>query len=153
MHWRLTGWLAIGFGCAMVLAGCSKSDSKIKKVETSNADSAQQALETVLSARKEGQAGSGKLNVGGVAIEVKDPNWNSRQKLKAYEVHAEEWQSGARWFTVKLTLPKGEQSAKYAVVGNDPIWVYSEEAFRKLSSWGDDPLNPPAPPPVRKKGR
>ncbi|MGO8753382.1 MAG: hypothetical protein ACLQNE_46190 [Thermoguttaceae bacterium] len=152
MQKRLVGWVALGLACATALAGCSRSSTK--QSELLSQESAQQAMEEVLNAWKKGPAGSGKLSLGGAGIEVRDAARNSRQNLKTYEIHPEEPQGAARWFTVKLTLAKGEETVKYAVLGKDPIWVYSEQDFRSLSSWGDDPLHPPAAPaPNRRGGR
>jgi hypothetical protein len=145
MNLRLFPWLPIGLAYAAALAGCSRS---AERPSIPDQEAAKQAIETVLKAWQSGQAKSEKLTLGQFKIEVKDPAWSSGQKLKAYEIGDEEPQGLARWFTVKLTLSNGQRSAKYAVVGKDPIWIYAEEEFRKLSAWGDDPLKPP-PAPTR----
>jgi hypothetical protein len=146
MKHRIRGWLAVGLGCAVAIAGCSRSTEKPPMPEP---EVAKQAIETFLTAWQNGQSKSDKLSLGQARIEVRDPAWGSGQKPKAYEIGDEESQGLARWFTVKLTLPNGQRSSKYAVVGGDPIRIYTEEEFGKLSAWGDDPLNPP-PVPTRK---
>lgn len=152
MNHRCVGWLTIGFGCAVALAGCSTS---AERAPMADQDTAKQAMETMLDAWKNGQARPDKLTLRDARIEVRDPTWNPGQKLNAYEIRSQETQGIARWFTIKLTLPQGERTAKYAVVGKDPIWIYAEEEFRKLSAWNDDPLHPPPLPtwPGRGGGR
>jgi hypothetical protein len=147
MNRRVVGWLAVGFSCAMSLAGCSKS---VERTPLPDQTTARQAIETVLNACKKGQSKPSQLTLDDVKIEIRDAIWNSGEKLNGYEIGSEESQGIARLFTVKLVLPKGERTAKYAVVGKDPIWVYSAEEFGKLSAWGDDPLHPPATPPTRR---
>ena len=41
--------------------------------------------------------------------------------------------TGPRVYAVKLKTPKGEQTVKYYVVGIDPLWVYSEPDYKKLT--------------------
>jgi hypothetical protein len=94
---------------------------------------ARQALETALNAWKDGQARPAKFTQGKVDVNVMDGTWESGQKLRAFEIVDEESSGGPRWFTVKLTLARGEQTVKYAVLGNDPLWVYSEAEYKKLS--------------------
>ncbi len=146
MNQRLVAWAVLGVGCAAALLGCSKSPAPPIPDQTT----ARQALEAALNAWQKGQASPGKLTFGDAVVEVRDAIWNSGQKLKAYDIGSEDLQGIAHWFTVKLTLGRGEQTAKYAVVGTAPVRVYTEEEFRNLSAWGDDPLNPPASPPARR---
>src|SRR5262245_60917687 len=140
---------------ALALAGCSKSGPE-KFIPSEG--QARQALETALAAWKNGQEKPGKLSLGKVGIEVVDANWSAGQKLTAFEIVSEEPGEGPRFFTVKLTLAKakGPETVKYVVLGNDPLWVYTEAAYNKLSgSWGaharaarSDP-----PPAGRRAGR
>jgi hypothetical protein len=126
---RLGGW-ALVVACALGPAGCSRrGEGHLVPSEAT----ARQALEAALSAWKGGQAKPGPLSLGKVGVEVMDDAWRAGEKLTAYEITAEEGGQGPRWFTANLTLPKGARSVKYVVFGNDPIWVYTEAEYKKLS--------------------
>jgi hypothetical protein len=128
MHRRLR--IGVTVVCGLALAGCSgQGEEQFIPSEAT----ARQALETALNAWKDGQARPARFTQGKVAVEVMDGTWESGQKLRAFEIVAEESSGGPRWFTVKLTLARGERTVKYAVLGNDPLWVYSEADYKKLS--------------------
>jgi hypothetical protein len=124
-------WLLAGVAFAgLAAAGCSKpGPEKFYPTEAR----ARQALETALTAWKEGQPKPANLSVGKVGVAVVDPAWTSGQKLSTFEIVSEEPGQGPRYFTVKLTLTKGPQTVKYVVLGNDPLWVYTEAEYNKLS--------------------
>ena len=126
---RQTLFAALLLG-AVVVAGCSKSGPE-KFIPSEG--QARQALETALNAWKNGQEKPGGLKLGKVGVEVVDAAWSAGQKLSAFEIVSEEPGQGPRFFTVKLTLPKGPETVKYVVLGNDPLWVYTEAAYNKLS--------------------
>src|SRR5262249_62349763 len=115
---------------ALALAGCPNSGEQ--KFIPSEA-TARQALETAMNAWKGGQAKPGKLSMGSVGVQVVDSAWDSGQKLSDFEIVSEESGDGPRWFTVKLTLARGTQTVKYVVLGKDPVWVYGEADYKKLS--------------------
>ncbi len=115
---------------ALAAAGCSgHGPGKFIPAEAR----ARQALETALTAWKNGQDKPGNLRLDKVGVEVVDPAWSSGQKLSAFEIVSEDPGEGPRYFTVKLTLAKGQRTLKYVVLGNDPLWVYTEAEFKKLS--------------------
>lgn len=127
---RFDGWVALVSVAALALTGCPRAgEEKFIPAEAT----ARQALETALNAWKNGQAKPDKLSMGKVSVVVVDPVWTSGQKLSRYEIVSEEPGSGPRWFTVKLTLARGEKTEKYVVLGQDPIWVYTEAEYKKLS--------------------
>jgi hypothetical protein len=110
-------------------AGCSKQgEAKFTPTEAR----AKQALEKALDAWKGGQPKPGTLKLDAVGVEVVDGIWTSGEKLSGYQIVGEEAGEGPRFFTVKLTLGKGERTVKYAVLGIDPLWVYSEADYKKL---------------------
>ena len=39
-------------------------------------------------------------------------------------------------FNVKLKTAKGEQATKYYVLGIDPLWVYGETDYKKMTGTG-----------------
>ena len=127
---RRGSWIVFVPGLALVLAGCSRrGEGQFIPPEAT----ARQALETALNAWQGGQGKPGRLSLGKVGIEVVDATWQSGQKLSAYRITGEEQGNGPPRFTVTLTLPKGERTVKYVVLGKDPLWVYTEAEYQKLS--------------------
>jgi hypothetical protein len=127
--------LAAAAGGLLALAGCSKGG----RVEdfTPPTDGARKALEAAL---KHWQGGHPPGAVPGTspAVEVVDSKWKAGQQLKAFEIVKDEPAAqGPRFFTVRLTLAKGPPvEVRYAVLGIDPIWVYRDDDFKKMSGSG-----------------
>jgi hypothetical protein len=121
----------------LAAAGCSGGG----RVEdfTPSADKARKALEAALA---HWQGGGKPGSVPGTAapvVEVTDSKWAAGQKLKSFEVVGDEPPAGAgpRFFKVKLTPASGSPvEAKYAVLGIDPLLVYRDEDYQKLSGVG-----------------
>jgi hypothetical protein len=113
------------------LAGC-RSTSTDRYVPES--ERAREVLTAALDAWKSGKP------VGHVdhapSIEVVDSRWRAGDKLSGYEISGEDTTpEGHRRFSVKLTMqqPAGTQEARFVVFGIDPLWVYREEDYKKLS--------------------
>jgi len=126
---------ALGWGFLLLLAaGCG--DKGYDRFIPSDS-SARKALETALGAWQNGQR-PGRIGSGPPAIEVIDAKWKAGQRLGAYQILKEEAGKGPKWFSVRLTLqqPSGEQVVRYVVLGQDPIWVYREDDFKRLSGSG-----------------
>ena len=113
-------------------AGCKKGPGSY----VPSSGKARQALEVALNAWKGGQK-PGRLTTMTPPVEVIDARWKAGDRLASFEVLQEEESDGSkpRWFTVRLKLehPASEQTVRYAVLGNDPLWVYREADFQKLS--------------------
>ena len=124
--------LAIGV-MASVVCGCGGGNRSHTDIVPAT-DKARAALETALTAWKNG-AKCGKIEGGAQPIEVVDRVWKSGAKLSAFEIVKADDKPGPRWFTVRLTLANasGPQEVPYAVLGLDPLWVFREEDFQKLS--------------------
>ena len=117
------------------LAGCSRPGQKTEDF-TPPSDKARQALESALTHWKSGQQ-PGKVPNTSPTVEVTDSKWKGGQKLKEYEILAEEPGTDPRFFKVRLTPPTGPaQEVRYAVVGIDPLLVFREEDFKALSGTG-----------------
>ena len=72
-------------------------------------------------------------------VEVTDSKWKSGQKLKSFEITGDEPPTGPgpRFFAVKLTPPTGAVvETRYAVLGIDPLLVYRDEDYQKMSGIG-----------------
>ncbi len=119
-----------------VALGCSTSG----KVEdfTPNEGNARKALVSALDHWKSGGQPGAVPNTT-PPVEVTDSKWKSGQSLKSYEILGEEPPAdpGPRMFKVRLTPAKGSPiETKYAVVGIDPLLVFRDEDFQKLSGTG-----------------
>ncbi|MBX9623682.1 MAG: hypothetical protein K2X82_07695 [Gemmataceae bacterium] len=129
---RTTAFLVL----AVLAAGCSRGG----RVEdfTPPADNARKALDAALAHWRAGNP-PGTVTGAVPAVEVLDGKWQGGQKLTAYEVVREEpgEATGPRTFVVRLTTGTGPpQEVKYLVVGIDPVWVYRDEDYQKLSGAG-----------------
>ena len=118
-------------------AGCSGGGSRVEDFTPAEAN-ARKALEAALN---HWQGGGQPGTVPGTTpvVEVTDSKWKSGQKLKSFEITGEEPSSGPgpRFFKVKLTPPTGAAvETKYAVLGIDPLLVYRDEDYQKLSGMG-----------------
>jgi hypothetical protein len=129
-------WLAVAAGGLLGLAGCSRSPGVADF--TPPADNARRALEAALNHWQAGHKPGTVPGVSAPAVEVVDSKWKAGQQLRSFEVLKEEAPGpGPRYFTVRLTPPKGPaQEVRYAVLGIDPIWVYREDDYRKLTGAG-----------------
>jgi hypothetical protein len=118
----------------VVLAGCvgRRNEDFIPA-----AGNARKALEAALKSWQDGKP-PGTLADVSPKVEVIDSRWKAGQQLSQFEILKEESnEQGHRLFTVRLTPPKGSAfEAKYVVFGLDPLWVYREEDFKKLSGTG-----------------
>lgn len=120
--------LVIGLG---LLAGCTKPGAE---KYTPPSASARQALETALTQWRDGQTKPAQFALDRVKVEVLDQSWTDGQKLQSFEIVGEEPNtSGPRVFTVKLKTEKGDRTVKYYVVGIDPLWIYGEADYQKLT--------------------
>ena len=125
-------FLVLVMSCLMAV-GCGK-EAGIEKYTPSQND-ARAAVEKALTAWKEGQAKPSKFTLGSVNIEVVDQVWTEGQKLQEFEIVSEEpvEGTGPRVFSVKLKTNKIANTVKYYVIGKDPLWVYGERDYKKLS--------------------
>jgi len=124
---RRCGWAVF---LVVALAGCKDPERNYTPSEAN----ARQALETALTQWKDGQAKPAPFSVGKVTVQVADQAWEGGQKLQTFEIVSDDGAtSGPRTFTVKLKTAKGEQTTKYYVFGIDPLQIYSEPDYRKLT--------------------
>jgi hypothetical protein len=122
----------VGLGLLALCAGCNRNRSHSDFLPAE--DKARKALETALTTWQNGGP-VGKIVNGPPAIEVIDSKWKAGQKLQSYQILQAVPGDGPARFVVRLTLkqPPGEQEVRYVVLGLDPLWVYREEDYKKLS--------------------
>ena len=131
---RLRG-LAL-LACVLGFAiGCSRQGKRSEDF-TPPADNARKALESALNYWQSGNP-PGTIPSTTPTVEVVDSKWQSGQKLKSYEILSEESGGEQRFFKVRLIPVQGQpQEVRYAVVGINPLWVYREDDYKKLSGMG-----------------
>jgi hypothetical protein len=112
-------------------AGCSKSRSINQYFPPEQA--ARKALETALTAWQNGEP-MGRFP-GTPSVQVQDVHWQRGQRLQSFEILNAEAGSGPRVFSVRLNMkePAAEEVVRYYVVGKEPLWVYRQEDYDKLS--------------------
>jgi hypothetical protein len=126
------------YGFLLVTFGCS-SEGKVEDFTPSEGN-ARKALEAALNHWQSGGQPGTVPNCSPV-VEVTDGKWKSGQLLKSYEIHPEvkpaEPGPGPRFFKVRLTPPKGTVvETNYAVLGINPLLVYRDEDYQKMSGVG-----------------
>lgn len=122
-------------GCMLVgLVGLAAGCKDEVKNYTPSESNARAALETALTQWRDGQAKPAEFPLGKVKVQVADQNWEAGQKLQGFEILGDDAAtSGPRAFTVKLKTGKGDQTTKYYVFGIDPLQIYSEPDYKKLT--------------------
>jgi hypothetical protein len=117
-------------------AGCSRTGSKDSDFIPSSG-SARKALESALKSWQSGKPPGAVEGANAPKVQAVDSRWQAGQKLVAFEIVKEEQAGdGPRWLTVRLDVGKGPQEVRYAVFGIDPLLVYREEDYQKLSGTG-----------------
>jgi hypothetical protein len=108
-------------------------------------DSARSAVETVLTAWRDGKPVDQLL--ADPPIRVVDSAWREGQKLESFQVLGEEaGDDGTRLVSVRLKpeKSKSEREAVYVVHGRNPMWVYLEDDYRRMLNMDDNPTKPRA---------
>ena len=119
-----------------VVVGCS-GGGKVEDFTPPPAN-ARKALEAALT-HWQGGGQPGPVPNTSPVVEVTDSKWKAGQKLKAFEITGDEPPAGAgpRFFKVKLTPATGAAvETRYAVLGIDPLLVYRDEDYQKMSGIG-----------------
>src|SRR4029077_6422511 len=121
--------------CSLVLLGCTH---KTNEDFIPAPDNARSALEKALQSWKAGQPVGRVAGASKPGIEVVDSEWKSGKRLLDFTIIQEDSEHGNnRSFTVRLTPAKGPpREVKYVIVGIDPLWIYRDTDFQKLSGAG-----------------
>jgi hypothetical protein len=128
---------------AVVCGNCGgepvKSDRFVPAPEVCRA-----AVEAVLVDWKEGRPAA-PIDRLAVMVNVVDQHRKQGQALAKYEILGETPSVSGRCLVVRLKYaePEGEETARYVVVGIDPLWVFRQEDLDLMNQW-DHPM-PPAP--------
>lgn len=136
MHSFSRSFVAIVLLIGGLLVGCDKGHKASDFTPDEN--KAKTTLESALNHWKNGGS-TGTIADTSPSIEVIDTKWKAGQKIKGFEITAEEPFSGtgARIFKVRLELTSGKsEDTKYAVLGINPVLIYRDEDYQKLSGTG-----------------
>ena len=122
------------FPFLLLAAGCGSGGGEAKFIPPQGL--AREALDAALTRWRDGQPKPAAFALGKTTVEVVDQAWAGGLKLQAFEIVAEEPSDGPRLFSVKLTTARGPPTGQYYVIGQDPLWVYGEADYKKLSGAG-----------------
>jgi hypothetical protein len=122
--------------CATVVwfaNGCSSSN---KNAYVPSEDAGKQALETALSAWKDGKSIGTIQLPGSAAVQPQDSDWKNGKKLLSFTIQNElPSAEGPRQFPVQLKFdgaPKAIDTV-YFVVGRDPLWVFRDRDYQRAA--------------------
>lgn len=124
----------LALACVLgALAGCGKQPGYERFIPSD--DAARTALEAALEAWKTDQP-VGKITSVNPPVDVTDSVWRDGQKLDGYQIiKEEEGGKGPKAFSVELTMKNSgeKQVVRYWVLGSNPLMVYRDEDYQKLS--------------------
>ena len=119
----------------IALAGCGGGDAPLpSEVE------AKTALSSALDLWKAGKPAS-ELSAQKPSIQAVDQDWASGKVLENYSIGEEVPSSGNKTFAVTLTFKgaTGPNSVQYMVFGKDPVHVYRDVDFARMSNMENNP--------------
>src|SRR5262245_7595480 len=113
---------------------------------------ARTALEAVLVDWKQGRPAA-PIERLAVTVNVVDQHRRQGQILTDFEILGETPSVSGRCLIVRLKYgqPQSEETARYVVVGIDPLWVFRQEDLDLMNHW-DHPMTP-APPVDSETGK
>jgi predicted small lipoprotein YifL len=97
---------------------------------------ARDALRQVLEQWQRGEAPAG-IPTDTVRIEPVDSHRKPGQRVLQFEILGEVSGGGPKVFVVQLGLeqPREDQTARFIVLGQDPLWVFREEDYEMITHW------------------
>lgn len=113
--------------------GCTRKSSADFTPSTNNART---ALESALNSWKEGKSPGVVAGTSKPVVQIEDSEWKSGQRLSAYEIVGDEAPVGIgpRVFSVRITTSdEQKRDVKYMVVGIDPLLIYRDMDYDKLT--------------------
>jgi hypothetical protein len=85
---------------------------------------------------------AGRIAASSPVVEGVDTHRRPGQKLQSYAILGEVAGDSPRCFAVRLNLenPRQEQTARFVVIGLDPLWVLRHEDYEMMAHW-DHPMD------------
>lgn len=148
-HRHLSARCAIVCVLLVAASGCESSPSPAPELVAPDLAAANAALVAALDAWKAGKLTSGVLVGSNPAVGVVDATRGDR-RLLGYEVVGPLLVvDKARPFAVRLDIdaPRETVTARYLVLGRDPLWVFRQEDFDRMLHWEHRMSPEPAPQP------
>jgi hypothetical protein len=97
---------------------------------------ARNALREVLEQWQSGAPPAG-IPTETVRVEPVDSHRKPGQRLQHFDIRGEVSGTGPKVFVVQLRFeqPREEQTARFIVLGQDPLWVFREEDYEMIAHW------------------
>jgi hypothetical protein len=97
---------------------------------------ARSALSASLRAWRDGHP-AGPASVAGVAVEVSDSGRDPARPLREFHILGPIGTDQRRCFAVRLSFddPADERTERYLVMGRNPIWVFRQDDYDRISHW------------------
>lgn len=134
----------LGAALLIALAGCggftagSRTDSFVPSPELARA-----ALDASLTAWQAGKP-TGPASALGTRVEVSDSERDPARPLRRFAILGPIGTDDQRGFAVRLAFdnPPETRVTRYLVVGTNPVWVFRQEDYERISHWEHamDPL-------------
>jgi hypothetical protein len=128
----------------LVGSGCTRSRSYDRFIPSE--DTARHCIDMAMAAWQQGVP-PGPLATSSPEVHVVDSERRPNQRLVGYEILGEVPGDGPRCFAVRLELenPREEKTARYLVIGIEPLRVFRHEDFVMLAHWDNCPPAEPEP--------
>ena len=148
---RMTGarMACLIMSCLLVF-GCGPRDRSSEFIPSVSV--AESAVKAGMEAWKKGEPAGTVAGTKRPVIHVVDSERAIDQTLIGYEILGEVPGNAPRCFAVRVQLsnPEKEVRLRYIVVGIDPLWVFRQEDYDRLSHWAhpmeDEKKNEPTNP-------
>jgi hypothetical protein len=133
--WINAPGVAFVAGLLLLSIGCGRQIQEQRFIPSEQ--DGQRALETALTAWKNGKVPPARVQEPSPAIEFVDTHHQAGQKLTAFTVLGPTAGDAHRCYAVRLTLdnPREEVRARYVVYGLDPLWVSRYEDYEMMCHW------------------
>ncbi len=121
----------------LLLTGCGGSTPVPAALEPPGIEASTRALVASLGEWKSGKRGPGGMIAGKPAVGIVDSSRTDRPLIGFQVAGSLGVQDKARAFVVTLELesPRETRTARYLVLGQDPLWVFAQEDFERVLHW------------------
>jgi hypothetical protein len=134
--------LACAVVAALLAGGCGGPRAGYERFIPPE-EAARRALETALTAWREGQPPGGVVRQAAPAIQLVDSQQKPGRKLAGFTVLGPTTGDADRCYAARLTFdgPREEVRARFVVFGQDPVWVMRYEDYEMMMHWCAPPAD------------